>query len=512
MAVSLDAYVIEAELAGVGGGWTDITGDVRIADGVQWGYGIRGSGPMDRVASTGALTFSLDNSASNSAGLVGYYSPDHANARSGFEVGIQVRVRLTYAATPYTRFIGRVGAIVPMPGTSLERKTVVTAYDWMDEAARFKLTGLATQLSQRSDQLVQTIVSAMTTQPTSTSLATGLDTYEYALDSSRDETTYALSEFQKIAQSEAGYVFVKGDGTLTFQSRHTRPAISTNAATFDNTMADLTVARSRDLIFNRVQAVAHPRRVDGSVVTLYTLQTVTSVLPGESVVIFGGYVDPNQQAARVGGFDMVAPVATTDYTMNTQADGGGSDLTGSFTVSASFGGNGHYTTFTNNAASTGYITSFRVRGKGIYDYENAIVVSEDASSQSTYGENVLAIDMPYQNDPSVARGLADYIVNAYAQPKTYATSMRFLANLSSDHMTAAVTIDPGTRVGIDEDVTGLVATSGGYDVGYFVQSVDCELSGAGILTVTVTVTPADAQPFWVLGTSALSVDTGLGYL
>lgn len=512
MAVSLEAYAIEAELAGVGGGWTDLSDDVRIADGVQWGYGIRGSGPQDRVASTGSLTFALDNSESNSASLVGYYSPDHANARSGFDVGIRVRVRLTYASTTYTRFIGRVGSIVPEPGSKLDRKTIVIAYDWIDEAARFKLSGIPTQLSQRADELIQTIVNAITVQPTGVSLATGIDTYEYALDSARDESSYALAEFSKIAQSEVGYVFLSGDGTLVFHSRHTRPAISTNAFVFDNAMSDLTTVRSRDLIYNRVQVTAHPRRVDDSVVTLYTLQHPARVLAGESVVIFGGYVDPTQQAARVGGFDMVAPVATTDYTMNEQEHGGGADLTGSFTVSSSFGGNGHYTTFTNNAAVTGYITSFRVRGKGIYDYENAIVVAEDASSKTTYGENVLSIDMPYQNDPSVAIGLAGYLVNSYAAPKTYVTTMRFLANLNTNHMAAAVAINPGTRIGVAEAVTGVVASSGGYDIGYFVQSVDCELSGAGLLTVSVTVTPADAQAFWVLGTSALSVDTGLGYI
>lgn len=502
MPVSLTSAAIEIELSGVGLGWTDITADIRMGDGVSWGYGIRGSGPLDRAPSTGTLTFALNSAATNSAGLVGYYSPNHANARAGFDVGIRVRVRLAYAATTYTRFIGRVGQIQPIGGTKLERKVIVTAYDWVDELARFKLDGIATQINKRSDQVISTIVAAMPLQPEATSLATGVDTYGYALDSSRDENSYALTECQKVAQSEAGFVFVKGDGTFTFQSRHSRPAVGTDAYTFANTMQDVSAIRSRDLIFNRIQAIAHPRRTDASVVTLYTLQSVTRVFAGEVATIFGGYVDPLQQAARVGGFDMVAPVATTDYTMNTAEDGSGTNVTASFTVSTSFGGNGHYTTFTNNTASTAYVTFFRVRGKGIYDYENAIAIAEAAS---TIGDNVLTIDMPYQNDVAVAKGFASYALSLYGTARTYATSIRFRGDEDATHMTAALVGDIGSRIRVTEDVTGVNASA-------FINAVDCELTDNNRLTVTYTLTPADAQPYWVLGTSALSIDTGLGYL
>ena len=78
------AVKVEMKLAGVDGVYTDVSADV-LSD-LTATYGISGGGPTDRVASTGSMQFQLNNSASNSAGLVGYYSLGHANARSGFDL------------------------------------------------------------------------------------------------------------------------------------------------------------------------------------------------------------------------------------------------------------------------------------------------------------------------------------------------------------------------------------------------------------------------------------------
>ena len=88
------AITVEVELDGVDAGWTDISDDVLPP--VHGTYGILGNGPTDRVAGTGTMTFTLNNSVSNSGGLAGYYSPGHTNCLSGFEAGIGVRLGVTY--------------------------------------------------------------------------------------------------------------------------------------------------------------------------------------------------------------------------------------------------------------------------------------------------------------------------------------------------------------------------------------------------------------------------------
>lgn len=79
------------------GAWTDVTADL-IRDPVRWRRGIFGSGPLDRLAGPGVMTFSLDNTDQNAAGQADYYTPGHANAHPDWRHGLRVRLRLRTAA------------------------------------------------------------------------------------------------------------------------------------------------------------------------------------------------------------------------------------------------------------------------------------------------------------------------------------------------------------------------------------------------------------------------------
>jgi hypothetical protein len=125
----MTTFAIEAYLSG---SWVDITNDVRGQSSVIFRHGIAGSGVTDRVAQTGTLSFLLDNSARNSGSKLGYYSPDHANARAGWDIGTMVRYSiLDSAATAYYKFYGKVSQIEPAPGLYRERYVSVTALDFM---------------------------------------------------------------------------------------------------------------------------------------------------------------------------------------------------------------------------------------------------------------------------------------------------------------------------------------------------------------------------------------------
>lgn len=77
-------YNLYIELAGEGNGWTYLTNDVLIENGMEWTDGFGSISATALLGSPATLQFTLDNSPSNSAGLRGYYSPGHANCRSGF--------------------------------------------------------------------------------------------------------------------------------------------------------------------------------------------------------------------------------------------------------------------------------------------------------------------------------------------------------------------------------------------------------------------------------------------
>ena len=514
-------FTVEAELDGAGEGWTDITRDVRISKPVRWSYGITGSGPLDRVASTGTLTFALDNSSANSGAKVGYYSPGHLFARSGFDVGISVRIGLSYdGITTLKKY--RLDHVRPVAGINDERVAICDAVDWMDEAARYKLSGIAIQLNKRSDQIFSTIVSDITRQPENQSVATGQDTFEYALDNLKDEHETAMSAFQKLCQSELGQIFVRRDATkgetLVFEDRHARVKNSVSDAIFVNDTSALEVSRSRDQLLNIVRVVTHMRRVDDAATTvLYSLgDAAPKVDPSDSIFPFGPYRDPTQEAARVGGTEMVTPASTTDFLMNTSADGTGSNITSSFTCTAVFGANGVQWTITNNGAVTGYVTKLQCRGKGVYDYSRAILTANDSSSQTSFGDNVLTMDMSYQTDANIGQLSADYLLHLYKDLLTYVPTMSYIANRNDFLMTQAIQLDISDRIGVTEDVSGLESIIAGSSatVGYFINGVGYEIQNGHLLKVTYTLAPADTSAYWILdqiGASEIGVSTRLAF-
>jgi hypothetical protein len=260
--MSLSVYV-ELELSA--GVWTVCT-DVLLSTGLSLAYGLEGNALTDRVAGAGTMTFALDNSEQNSTAKIGYYSPGHANCRSGFGLGLGVRIRFVSTLVPvYYKWRGVIDQITPTPGLLLDRRTRVVCVDWMDEAAKSTVRGLSVQTAQRSDQLFNKIVAAMIKQPAAKEVGYGMEQYAYAFDGSRDEGLSVLTEFQKLANSELGFVYTKGDtvqgGTLTFEDRRKRGIVTSSVLTLTS-LNELPATRKRDQITNRVLVTVHPRRVD----------------------------------------------------------------------------------------------------------------------------------------------------------------------------------------------------------------------------------------------------------
>jgi hypothetical protein len=512
---------IELELQGRGNGWTDVTADVLSPIRIQ--YGIQGGGPTDRTAGAGVCRFELNNSERNSGGRLGYYSPGNGNARVGFAIGIRVRVQFQDPATSswHVKHLGSIVAVTPQPGAYGPRRVIVESADWFDEAARSTVAGLATQLNKRSDEIVSLLIGNVPRSPEAQSIATGADTYAYALDTARDDRANpVLQELARVTMSELGYLYQTGDGTVVFEARFDR-ANTTDAVTLQNDMSGLSVTSSRDELLTKVQVVTHPRTVDSAAVVLYRLQSVTEIPVDGTVTLLGPYTDPNNRASRVGGTDMVTPVATTDYLMNSLANGTGTDLTASMAVTASLGGNGVRWSITNNSGQVAYITKLQARGKGVYDFETTVAEAEDATLAADFGEQVAVIDLPYQSDPAVGQSTAEYLLGLYGPQEIgiwslgtagsselgVTTQLSYFNRSSVGSVqvrprTAALQTqilarEVGDRIALEETVTGLQAS-------FYIQAVALEVVAPGIPSVTWTLAPADTQAYWALGETGYS--------
>lgn len=500
---------VELELAGVGAGWTDVTDDVELNTGLAIRRGIQSGAPGNLVASIGTVQFVLDNSERNSAGLLGYYSLYHANKRSGWAMGIGCRIRFQDPTTSqyYTRFVGRIDVINPVPGVDGVRSVAVTATDWIDEASRWKLTpDIGEQVNQRGDQILTAILAQMPSQPTNTDFEMSVESYPFALDTSVIGQT-ALAEFVKLAASEFGLIYVQADGTLRYEGRHTRLLHTTDDWTIaDTALQDVTLPSTRDEIINTVRVTIHPKILnpiisDPPTLLVYDQANTIAIAAGETKFLLGSYRDPVTGDA-IGATEIQPQVAGTDYLGNELQDGTGTDATADLDIALIAGASGASFNITNNHGSTVYLTRNRLRGRGVLDHGTQQFEATDGPSIDDTGEHAVDFDMPYQDDDDVGQGAADYLLAKYSPTYPQARMMRLLADTTAQ-MQQVLTRDISDRLAISETVTGLNSS-------FFINGEQLTYRPDGHLEVTYTLAPA-ADPrsglYWILGTSILGTDT-----
>lgn len=479
--------------------WTDVSDDVL--DSLSLEYGIREDDPTKRVSDSGDMTFVLDNAETNSAGTVGLYAPLNVAVRHGFGFNTEFRVRFGYGDLFSYKFRGRLAEIDVTPGIYGRLDVACKTLDWMDQAASLDLPDIPAQVDQREDQIVDLILGGLDVvdQPAASVIETGLETFTIALDGGAADTQRpkVRDELIRLSLSGFGYGYTKGDqtqgGTFMWENRHHRAANPAVLYTLTDDMIlgdGLVVPGSRDDIYSTVQAFLRPTRVDANPTTvLFSLQTVqTLIQPGDTNdTIFGPYRDPATND-QIGGLDAQVPIATTDYTMNSASDGGGSDLTANFTVTASATGLGVRFSIVNNGPTPGYVTKLQLQGKGIYRYDAMIEVAVPNS----FGAHPLPFEMTYQGNVNVAGDIAHYLAQILANPLSHIRSVRFMANDNYAAMEAAIMREPGDRIAVSETVTGI-------DDQFTINGVRLELQGGGILYCTWWLQPASTQRFWLWG-------------
>lgn len=494
---------LEGEFAGVGAGWSDFSGDLDAASApLVLSYGIQGVGPNDHVAGPGTLTGSLKNGQDNSAATIGYYSRFHSSRRSGWDLGIRLRLSYAYLGTTYYKHVGWLDDVAPLPGVRRERRVQFTAVDWMGHAAAYELVGLPTVTNQRADQALTTLLAAVPVQPVSTTFGSAADVWPYVFDSG---STTALTELQRIAQSDYGMVYLKGDttggGRLVFEDRRAR-LVATPSVTLNDGFHALSVAHPRSDIINRILGAAFPRTADSSIVVLYNLRDTIRIEPGATVTFDAAYTDPNERAIRVAALNMITPVASQDYLFNSVEGGLGTDLTSSLGVSVAFGGSSARVALTNSHGSVaGFVTGFQLRGYGLYAYEAVPVEAKSQSSINTYGENASTLALPYQDSAIIAKAIVDHIVSTRATPVPNGIWVSFYCTTAA-LAAAAMTADISTCVSLTESVSGIAHS-------FFINAVKLTSTAGGILQCSWLLAKADTGAYWQMDAGQLDVDSVL---
>jgi hypothetical protein len=220
---------------------------------------------------------------------------------------------------------------------------------------------------------------------------------------------------------------------------------------------------------NLITVSVYPRTRDAAATSvLWTNQSELTLAAGASTTITGSYRNPTGGGSACG-VDMVPPVATTDYTMFTATNGGGSNVTANLTVSAVFKANKVTLTLTNTTGANGYINKLQVRGRGIYKYDASSQISQDATSIAAYGKNPLKVNMSYNVDPVSAKTISDKLLLFYKDLGSTVSEVYFHANRSRELMWAFLAFEPGTRINIVETLSAVNAN-------YFINGITYTIS------------------------------------
>lgn len=542
---SFTTWKIEAYLSSA---WVDLTPDVLVSPSPKvQGMGIQGSSIMDRVGGVGTLTFSLRNSAASSGGVVGYYTPEGVNRRTGWGAGVRVRLYFEYEGFRRYRFYGKIDrdGIEVITGSYNERIVNVKCSNWMKDASTtlLDLAQYKTNIESMSSATTD-VASAASVALANMSLAPDLVSYNgasvvftTAFDNSKSNTT-VIGELNKIVFSELGLMYMRGSDrsgeNLVFEPRTHRATLysayptgipipkatidctdkilmedgssfflledgtsqflmeATQAATItDSDIEDMTVHYG-DNYYNQVKFVTYPRKVDASPVVLYNIESPIYVPNGGTLNdIRGDYRDPDNpdSKANANNETMIAPVATTDYTAFANEDGTGTDYTTSVSITADYGTADVKYTIVNNAGADVYITFLQARGYGIYFYDTTEKLFNDTAAQSE-GIVKLELELPYVNSLSQIliwsseANIWTELLNGVSSIEMSIPRISFTANKSSKLMMLFMFLEPSWLLNVSETVT--TPGAGGqayYSTPWFIQGYDFEIINGNTVVV-----------------------------
>jgi len=482
--------------------------DVLQSPGPRWEYGLPGNDVMDLVGSTGILTFTLDNSPANSAGLTGYYSPGHANCPDWFTDGLRVMVIVERLDThdSNVKFVGFITDMRPTSGAYELRTTEVEAHDWMDYLSVQRIGQIPLDVTATVDDALTTALTHFDVQPTATDLHAGDETFAYIFNTDDSVKMSMASLFQKLARNEmGGYIFLAGDGTLTFHERSYRSTVTTAAfsldATADYPMTELEMGWRRSYIRNRVECKCYPSKIDAAATTLlWKLQETFPLANGASIELVCPFRDPTT-GGRISATDVVTPlVSGTHIKFGSVDDGSTNDLIANLTYPMTVGANTAKIVMTNSGA-LGYVNFLELKGKGIYTYDPIVMTDQNDASVAERGVRTLAVNLELIADPNDAQSYATLLLGLLQDPHPMVSRVTFLANYTSDLATAALDVDPNVRFAIVEPQSAVNAH-------YFANRIKFEQRGPQ-LWVTIVPTKASDLNYFIWDVADHGWDEGV---
>lgn len=190
----------------------------------------------------------------------------------------------------------------------------------------------------------------------------------------------AILELRDLADCVLGVVFVGQDGRLKFYTRYHEPAPSYTLDDGDIMLGSMALEQPWEVVRNDIKIQVSVRtRYQG--VDLWTAQDIFPLDAGATTEF---WVEYNYNSRTAVGFEVLNPVAVTDYTANTAIDGSGTDLTANITVTVISYGEVARVTVTNGSASRAFLTLLKIRGDALVPDNLSTVQDTSPASIAKY--------------------------------------------------------------------------------------------------------------------------------
>ena len=395
-----------------------------------------------------------------------------------------IRISLGFNNTVIPIFVGLTEG---MPQIDEKSKTAkFHCIDFIGRLYNRPLTEALVYVDMRSDEIIDDLLQNQG----------GLIPSQYTLDTGMNFIKAAFFEknanlgavIREICEAEAASFFMDEAGEIRFWNRQylpTQPQTPVYWFNKNNTF-EIEVPKE-DLIVNAVTINADVREVQGI----------------QSVLKFTGSTDPNEWIAVPAGgtlekfFDFTDPVTDVDITpgnlgynrvANSQADGNGTDLTTSVTVSSySLFTTAIKVTFSNSSGSIAYVTDFEVFGTPAKVTKKIRSKYIDQNSVDDYEERPLTITNNFIQSTSFANSYAQIILNDRAE----------LGDIRRIKVPALPQLQIGDIVTLDD---------GSLSADYFITKITGSMSKTDGFYQWLTLIKRDIQTYFTIGISDIGGD------
>lgn len=475
-----------------GFGFVDITPDVL--DPITWSKGKLDPRTDSRVAGIGDMTLELNNSSFNSAGLAGYYSPGHVNAREGFLEGRGIRYWIKYNDQKLYKWQGFVSLITPVPGEHGPRRTVVECQSTMilyHESPKQGLNEL--QIDVRTDEVYEEITRSLRQRPPSWAWSPNSQPLSFVFAGATRRKSPAASELNKVVLSAWDLFLEVGNSqhggrmiSITYADLLREHPVQ---AILDNEMTELDAGRARDEQRDSVVVVLVPREVGETPEVLWQLDQPEYIRPGETLPPLTISLRDPEGGASIAGYQIeMNPQPNVDFYFDSNKGhlkGGMSRL---LQVEVIPGATKVDILRTNTSTHGGWLNNYWLKGLAVRSFNEVELTERVAKAER---ESELRVTLAYQPRVIFGQALAQVLRDEMASNTPMVRTVGFNANRNAEHMAAAM-LEPGAVVEISESQIG-VDNWLGMIVG------ESGLYRAGVLDITWTMLVLPPQDTLLIG-------------